>query len=145
MNAEAIPGKVLTIGAAFITGFVVASWTLPALNQKPRVSSQDPGIYLVLPARDFTTPGRIASMKGQLVQLIRKSTADLDGPCMINHKPARLQTSDQNIFLELGLDGLESLALNLLPSDLKQPDVEDIKATTRTRSCAVHPRISYGS
>lgn len=148
MNAamiESLPSKILTLGAAFISGFILSAWCLPSINNKPRIESTRPGAFLVIPAKDFLSPKQISELKGKSVRLIRKSGSEKDEACVINHKPAQVQLNDQNVYLEFGLDGLESLVLNVFPSDLKLPDMIENSKSDSLKSCSSHPRITYGS
>lgn len=143
MNLELIPGRILTIGAAFITGFILAAWCLPTKQEKPRFAHQESGVIFVIPMKAFKSPESLPSLRGKPVQLVR-NRGDLS-PCLIGHKPARLQTADQQVFLEVGFDGLESLVVNLHPSDLQEPDLIEASSARNIQGCSKHPRVTYGS
>lgn len=143
MNIETIPARVLTLAAAFIGGFMIAAWCLPSLNHKPRTTTQDAGVFLVIPSKFLHSPTNLADLKGKQVRLVRRKGDS--SPCVISHKPARLQTSDQNVFLEVGLDGLESLVVSIHSTDLIEPDLVDVNSAHRIASCSQHPRVTYGS
>jgi hypothetical protein len=145
MSIETFPTKILTLGASFISGFIVAAWCLPAGQNKPRTGIAKTGAFIAVPSRDFVAPTSLSELKGKSVRLIRRSLTEKGEDCVIGHKPAQLQIADQHVFLEFGMDGLESIVMSVVPTDLQQPSVIDIEKTTSLKNCSPQPRITYGS
>jgi hypothetical protein len=147
MTTESLPGRILTLAAVFIGGFALAAWCLPSTSQKPRITPQKTGVFLVLPTKDFLEQATLANLRGKLVRLVRRHGENTSEPCVITHQPARLQMANEQVFLEFGLDGLESLVLNINPTDLKQPEIVDSQSVIASsrKLCPSHPRITYGS
>ena len=145
MNIENLPARLLTLAATFISGFIVAAWCLPGTSHKPRLETSKPAALIVIPAKDFASPTRLSALKGKTARLIRKNATEAGDSCVINHKAAQVQISDQLVYLEFGLDGLESLVLNVSPADLKTPDIIDSADTGNVKNCSSHPRITYGT
>lgn len=143
MNLEYLPGRVLLCVGCIISGFMLAAWCLPMIENKPRVHDQKPGFSITFPTSILRNPAETYKLIGKQVRLVRTPGSPNES-CVIDHAPLTLQIHDQFVILSGGFERLENLVIHASLIDLKAPELAEFQGPASLKLCRAHPRVTYG-
>ena len=143
MTYDELPKKALSLGAAVVSGILLALWCMPLFDSKPRPMGYKPGFSIIIPVSQAQDLSKTSDLRGKTVQILRTGTPETES-CVIEHAPLTLAVQEHLLILSGAMESLEKFALNVWSSDLRTLELIDSNGKRGVKPCRTSPKVTYG-